>query len=64
MNILVWLGNEKMHQAIYPNMKSLAKAFADMGHNVMPVNLTVFRNGRVGKIMVLPQELEKFLMIL
>ncbi len=35
MNILVWLGNKDMHPAIYPNMKSLADAWARMGHNVI-----------------------------
>lgn len=35
MNILVWLGNKNMHPAIYPNMKSLADAFAVMGHKVI-----------------------------
>jgi len=35
MNILVWLGNRNMHPAIYPNMKSLAEAFALMGHQVI-----------------------------
>lgn len=38
MNILVWLGNKDMHPAIYPNMKSLAEGFADMGHNVITCN--------------------------
>lgn len=35
MNILVWLGSAMMHPAIYPNMQSLAGAFAAMGHRVI-----------------------------
>lgn len=35
MNILVWLGDREMHPAIYPNMKSIANAFAAMGHEVI-----------------------------
>lgn len=38
MNILVWLGNKKMHPAIYPNMQSIAKALAELGHDVVTCN--------------------------
>ena len=41
MNILVWLGNEQMHPAIYPNMKSIADAFAELGHRVITCNTAV-----------------------
>ena len=38
MNILVWLGNKKMHPAIYPNMQSIAQALAELGHDVVTCN--------------------------
>lgn len=38
MNILVWLGNKKMHPAIYPNMQSVAQALAELGHDVVTCN--------------------------
>ena len=41
MNILVWLGNEQIHPAIYPNMKSIADAFAELGHRVITCNTAV-----------------------
>ena len=35
MNILLWMGNKKLHPAIYPNMKSIADALVQLGHNVI-----------------------------
>ena len=57
MNILVWLGSKDMHPAIYPNMKSIADALADMGHNVITCDTSSF--DEVEAAMVLLRE-EKF----
>lgn len=57
MNILVWLGNKDMHPAIYPNMKSIADALAEMGHNVITCNTASY--DEVKAAMVLLRE-EKF----